>query len=43
MVGVLIAADTLEEMKNKRDILMQQTEILDMEGNDITYRECFEA
>ena len=43
VVGVLIAADTLEEMKNKRDILMQQTEILDMEGNDITYRECFEA
>lgn len=43
VVGVLIEADTIEEMKNKRDILLQQTEILDMEGNDITYRECFDA
>lgn len=41
IAGVLIEADTMEELKNKRDTLLHQTEILDMEGNDITYRECF--
>lgn len=41
VLGVLLEADTIEELENKRTAMLQDCRIIDETGADILYRECF--
>lgn len=41
ILGFLIAADTYDELLEKRYKILEQADILDTDGNSIMYKECF--
>ena len=41
VMGILLRADNAEELVKKRNKVLAETQILDLEDKDIMYRECF--
>ena len=41
VLGVLLEADTIEGLENKRTAMLQDCRVIDETGADILYRECF--
>ena len=43
VIGVLLEAESVEEMSEKRKKILEVTRIIDSNGKDIMYRKCFDT